>query len=201
MATKKNDRRVKYTKMVLRQSLLELMKTRPLNKITVTDICQQADINRGTFYSHYADPYDLLEQIEAELLDEIKASIERSLQVENISTLLAEIFQTIQRNSDLCKTLFSEFGDKEFLKRILYIAHDRSVQEWKASAGGAIPQEQLEWMYTFTANGSIGIIQEWVQGGMHQDVSKIAGFIERISERGMRAFFEVSQEKPASDNA
>ena len=81
----RQDRRVRYTKLVLRQSLLELMRDRPINKINVTDICERADINRGTFYAHYADQYDLLAQIENELYEEIKRSIEKSLNADTLS--------------------------------------------------------------------------------------------------------------------
>ena len=49
------DRRTKYTKSVIRQALFDLLKEKPLNKITVTDICKMADINRSTFYSYYED--------------------------------------------------------------------------------------------------------------------------------------------------
>jgi AcrR family transcriptional regulator len=77
---RKNDRRVRYTKTALKQSLLELMRDRPIEKITVKDICEKADINRGTFYAHYTDPYDLLTQIEDELFNEILKYVETSLQ-------------------------------------------------------------------------------------------------------------------------
>ena len=65
------DRRTKYTKSVIRQALFDLLKEKPLNKITVTDICKMADINRSTFYSYYEDVYALLTQIKNELIENI----------------------------------------------------------------------------------------------------------------------------------
>ena len=52
--------------MVIRESLFTLLRERPLKAITVKGLCELADINRGTFYSHYADLYDLVEQLEEE---------------------------------------------------------------------------------------------------------------------------------------
>ena len=49
MPGKKQDARVRYTKMVVKSSLLELMQTKPVAKITVTEICEKAGINRATF--------------------------------------------------------------------------------------------------------------------------------------------------------
>jgi AcrR family transcriptional regulator len=185
MKTEKTDRRVKYTKMALKQSLLELMKNQPIEKITVKDICEGADINRGTFYTHYSDPYGLLESIENELFNEILTSIESSLKVGVISLLLAEIFKSIKKNGDLCRILFSEFGDKEFLRRIVYIAHDRSIAEWKRHIPEA-DERELELLYTFYASGSVAIIQQWIQNGMKESPETIQMFIEKITNNGLQ---------------
>ena len=71
MPGKKQDARVRYTKMVIKSSLMELMQAKPVAKITVTEICERAGINRATFYAHYNDPTDLLQSIERELIDDI----------------------------------------------------------------------------------------------------------------------------------
>ena len=64
MPEKKQDARVRYTKMMIRNSLLELLRTKPIAKITVTEICEMAGINRATFYAHYSGPSDLLHALE-----------------------------------------------------------------------------------------------------------------------------------------
>ena len=69
MAGIKGNRRVLYTQKVIRESLLELLKEKDIYKVTVTDICKKADINRGTFYSHYKDAHDLLTSMENEFFD------------------------------------------------------------------------------------------------------------------------------------
>ncbi len=108
----KIDRRVKYTKMVLKQSLLELMEEKPIGKITVTDICRTADINRNTFYVHYASPIDLLSQIQDELYLEIRHSIEKISGRETVVRLLTEICRAIADNGELCKIIISEHGER-----------------------------------------------------------------------------------------
>jgi len=139
----KEDRRVRYTKMVLRESLLALMKQKAISKITPTELCRHADVNRNTFYAHYSSPYDLLIQIESELYEEIRQSIEQSLHAEKISALLIEICQSIMKNGDLCKIMFSDYGDKDFLKRIIYIALHRQTYRYKP-AGTAL-RLYLQW--------------------------------------------------------
>ena len=65
----KTDARVKYTRMVLKKALLELMQRKPINKITVKEVCERAELNRETFYAHYSVCFDLLESIEEDLLE------------------------------------------------------------------------------------------------------------------------------------
>ena len=183
----RTDRRVRYTKMVLKQSLLELMKTRPINKITVTEICELADVNRGTFYTHYTDPYDLLNQIENELFEKIHESLGRKLNFSDVSDLLVDIFEAIQENRDLCAVLFSDFGDKDFLKRIVYIAKESSIKEWKKQAPD-VDESTLDMLYIFTANGSVGVIESWIKDGMKENVRQLAELINLVSYMGMQAF-------------
>ena len=58
------DRRVRKTKKQLRQGLTQLLQTKNINEISVRELSDLVDINRGTFYLHYRDIYDLLDQIE-----------------------------------------------------------------------------------------------------------------------------------------
>ena len=68
------DARVRFTRMVIEQSFLELLREKPVSKITVTELCEKAQINRATFYKHYLDVADLLEKIEENLFDQIRES-------------------------------------------------------------------------------------------------------------------------------
>ena len=181
------DRRVKYTKMVLRENLLELMKTKPVSKISSSELCRQADINRNTFYAHYSSPEDLLSSIEQELYNEIKKEIDQSLTFDSISSMIFEICQSIQKNVALCQILFSECGDPLFLRRIMDIARDKSIGEWRKALTAA-SQTDMERLYTYFANGSIAIIQTWVQEGATEDPKHIASFIEKVSGKGLRGF-------------
>lgn len=181
MAYEKADQRVRYTKMVIKNSLLELMRERPISKVTVTDICRKADINRNTFYSHYANQFELLSSIEDELYEDIRQVAGRTMNLEGSGKLSYEICKYIKANSNICKVLFSENGNKDLLKRILYISHDFNIEKWKNEAK-QIDQKLFDDWYTFTAYGSIAIIEKWVNSGMKESPGKIAAFIDKATE-------------------
>ncbi len=181
----KTDRRVMYTKMFLRESLLELMKKKPISKITPTELCRHANINRNTFYSHYDSPEALLASIEEELYESIKHSLEQTLKTGNIPKFLTEICHAIYINGDLCKTILSDHGDKAFLKRILDLAHDKSIAAWK-SYGIKEDDDRLELLYAFSTAGSIAVIEKWMHEGMNLSPDEIASFIGKMLQSSAR---------------
>lgn len=67
----KNNRRAQYTRRQLKDALIRLLEHNSLAAITVTELCQEADVNRGTFYLHYASPAELFADIERDLVKEV----------------------------------------------------------------------------------------------------------------------------------
>ncbi len=184
MEVRKTDRRVKYTKQVLKQSLLDLMTAGPISKITVKDLCERADINRGTFYTHYQDPYDLLNQIEQELLDDIMQQLS-SLKQNSIHVMIGGILISIERNRALCRVLFSEYGDKAYLAHIIDLAKELTIVEWRKVMPN-IDENRLQYIYTFISNGSVALIQQWVQKDHGEAPNELAAFIEQLSFQCLR---------------
>ncbi|MFK4169645.1 TetR/AcrR family transcriptional regulator [Paenibacillus lautus] len=185
MPDKKTDHRVRYTKMVIKESLLKLLTERSINKVTVTDICREAGINRNTFYSHYANQFELLSTIENDLYEDIK---QVKMSSSNPQKLSYELCKYIKANKTICEVLFSGHGDKELLERILYISHDLTIERWKQELKYFDPQLFESW-YTFTAHGSIAIIKKWVSSGLKESPSKIAAFIDKATDSVSKAFY------------
>ena len=98
------DRRVRKTKKILRECLTQLLKSKKIQDITVRELTEMADLNRGTFYLHYKDVFDLLEQMEDELLISFSQLLNQ-LDATNRGVpprqVLAEIFSMARENADL----------------------------------------------------------------------------------------------------
>lgn len=180
----KNDRRVRYTRMVLKQALLSLLLERPISRITVTEIAERAGVNRVTFYAHYSDPYDLLARIESELFEAIERSIGSGLSSGSLKQILMDICTSIRENGELCRVIFSEHGDRAFLERVLNIARTESMALWQRVAPHATKRD-LERVYAFFSQGSAAVIRQWVLSGMQDAPEEIASFLERITAGGL----------------
>ena len=112
--TDKTDRRVKRTKKALRTELLKLLMIKKLNEITVKELCEAADINRGTFYLHYMDVFDLFEKIQNVMYEEIMAFIEKIVAAgsigdpETMLPVFLELFDYLAMNQDFARIAYSE---------------------------------------------------------------------------------------------
>ena len=79
MKNLENDHRVRVTKLLIRKAFTSLLSEKPIESITVKELCALAGINRGTFYTHYQDIYELLGEIEEAMVSEIDAALYRFL--------------------------------------------------------------------------------------------------------------------------
>ena len=105
MEEKVVDRRVRKTKRQLRLALMKLMADKSIKDISVRELAAIADINRGTFYIHYKDVYDLLSSLEDELADGLVAVCRRHNAKDSEGKTypyLMELYQYIEQNSDMC---------------------------------------------------------------------------------------------------
>jgi len=116
------SRKVQYTRMVLADGLIELMKTKPFDKITVRELCDLANVHRSTFYIHYEDIYALLRVIEDDALAWVYASLEELSGTyregdEAYLRSLERLSECFAKNTQL-QVLMSERGDVNFQKQV-----------------------------------------------------------------------------------
>ncbi len=179
----KTDRKSRYTRMVLRESLFELMEEMPAAKITVKDICTTADINRTTFYAHYEDKYDLIKSIEDETILWAKELIEKLMATTDERgriTVLEEILAYFADNSKRLSVLMSEQGDIRFQKQLLMLIYEKCGIVPESIKNGDIEKNEL--YYIFVINGSIGLLRSWLENPSGKSAKHIAEVINDISK-------------------
>lgn len=180
------DARVRYTKMVIKDSFAALLEKKPLNKITVKELCEAAEINRATFYRYYRDTYDLMENLEREFLEELLDAI-REPGGRSFQETLFRMLREIEKNGRLYRTLFSENGDPHFPNRIFDLCYQNSSMN-VAETFQSLSPSQRKWLYYFTAMGCGGILEQWMRGGMTEPAAEVAEFAAALMENGLRAF-------------
>lgn len=109
MPVKSLDRRARMTREILKQSLIELMKTKPIHEISIKKICETADINRSTFYHHYDSQFDLFNDILNDIGYDIIEIVRNNHSSENwMKNILRESFVYIENHRDTILVILSE---------------------------------------------------------------------------------------------
>ena len=172
------DSRVRYTKMIIKSTLIDLLKTKSISKISVKEICDTAQINRSTFYKHYNNVFDLVEKIEDELTNELRTSI---CQTKNKGTkrTLVEILELLKSDIDLYCALLSENGDRDFKRKLLEECYAELLKNFKYDLS-VLPQEKLNWVMAYLDNGAFGIIDCWIAYGMKESTEEVAEFMQML---------------------
>lgn len=176
----KESRKTRYTRMALEDSLIELMTKKPISKITIKELCENADINRTTFYSHYSDQYDLLRQIEDDALSWAKEAISGVQDIKSmqeIKNIIEKILEYFADDHKHIQVLMSEQGNIDFQKQLITLIYDYC---------GIIPfasenTDAQELYFVFIVNGSVGLIQNWLKNGLRVPAKEIAEIIYHMA--------------------
>ena len=113
----KTDARVRYTVHMIQNVFLELLKEKPVAKITVKEICEHAEINRSTFYKHYQDVYDLMEKLENEAVEAFEKLLDSYVQNETVPALVT-LLTSLRENRELLLPLLANSSNDDFMKRV-----------------------------------------------------------------------------------
>jgi len=181
---KKENRKSRYSKMVIRESLMELMKEKSILGVSVKDICDLADISRSTFYDHYKDQYDLLKQIEDETLayfEDMLNNYKDKQTKKETSQMVEEMLTYIANNGNTIHVLLSENGDLGFQKKLLYhfIMHNQITKYFSENQQS---KETMPYYSVFLVHGSIGLIQHWLKDNMTMPIPQLAKMLMKWTE-------------------
>lgn len=174
----KTDARIRYTRMVIKNSFLEILKERPVNRVTVKDVCDMAEINRATFYKHYADCYDLLDKIEDEMILELQQLVQ-DVQNKDIAVVFNKMFKKIKEDGTIYLTIASNHGDTTFPNRILNMFYEQAYPLFNGQSANSA-KEKKEWAYYFLANGCAGVLSHWINNGMKEDTEELSEYISQL---------------------
>lgn len=193
MEEKSIDRRIIRTRQVIRAALVALIEEKGLDALTVKDITKRANINRGTFYLHYRDKSDLLEQTVMDIAEECRNIILKSNELDlndyknsdEPVPIIVTLFEYFNQNVSLMRALLAIKGDLSFqrqFKKIMWSnAFEKELFIHIKKENILVPSEYL---ITYLISAHLGIIQHWLEKDRRESPQEMAFILYRLSFYG-----------------
>lgn len=179
---RKEDIRIRKTKEKLRAGLLELMKNENIEDVSVTELCRFSGVNRNTFYSHYKEPEDLLEEIENDLVEMLGETLENaSLKTMSMYSFLNSLFTLVYEQKDVCSIIFSKHGNRNFVHQVAQKVKGPVISDWISKG---ITELEANIMFSYCVTGSLGVLETWVVDGYKIPVQQISQILTALVTSG-----------------
>lgn len=187
MKVSTNDHRARVTQALIRKAFTDLMRQKPLESITISELCKYAGINRSTFYNHYTDLYDLRSHIEDQLKKEFYDALMPLLSDDTLDQMpvkiTAKLFECIRENADICQVIMGRYGDDQLLGEFVQFGRQFVMRSYRAYFGDASPR-QIEYFYTYISSGIIGLLRKWLSEELTIPPEEIAKMAEDMMIHG-----------------
>ena len=177
---KKTDRRILRTIRMLDDAMMELLEKKPVSEIGVTELCQQADINRNTFYCHYNTPQDVLRHLEARMMERIGDAISS---VSNSVEASEAVLVALSSDKRLAGVLLSENAGNHFSSRLFSLAEKCALNIMQRESSKLCSNYQAM-LSDFTVAGGAAIVKRWAKTGMEEPPEDVAMFIRTVCNLG-----------------
>ena len=188
-----NDERVIKTKKLIKTALSELIQEKGFDHVSITDLTQRANINRGTFYLHYQDKYDLLEKFENEVLDDINTNAENFIKsIKDIDILgedfsneikpfINKVFTYIKENYIIMKVILGPKSDMRFQNKIKKALNILLTEKgWDNYFDSQNTFVSKNYFISYLVSAHIGVIRQWIDSGMNESAENMAEMISKM---------------------
>ncbi len=182
---KKNEnQRIKLTKTLLKNSLIDLMHTKSINKITIKVLCENAGINRSTFYLYYVDQFALLKEIEEELLVNAMEHLKNIDSNLNNLHYLKELLYYMKANSDIFYTLLCHQENLSFQTAFI----DTAIRNLKLNVNLQCEENISDYIYRYLTMGCLSLITKWFESGFDMSPEELAEMSFRLSDNAISIY-------------
>lgn len=187
---KNRDIRVIRTQTALLEALEELIKTKKLSNITITELCTAAKINRNTFYYHYNNIFEFLDEHKKLIIDDLNeiAEISKTHNKQN----LVEVFTVLKKHPHFLNILISPNCDLDFFNEIFDVASSKASIIFSKDPNTLTNRERL--LCSYCNAGCNAVIITWIMNDMKESPEEIADFIWLSSKNGIFSLLFPNEE-------
>ena len=189
---RKRPEKTAQTKAEIREAFWRLYADKPIEKITVGEVCERAGYNRGTFYLHYRDLYELLRSIEDEILEGMTSCVEdcmKRLRADSskLSCIAAckDVVLFYERNRSYIVVLLGERGDPAFIYRLKENLKPL-WREYVVGVDSSRSEAEIDLLLEYTLSGTLFMISRWLASPNAMSARQLAHLVYDFSIKDVR---------------
>lgn len=178
----KDNQRSRITKLIMKEAYLKILSNKQSSNITVKEICENAQINRSTFYLHYNEPNDILKELENEtikMVSDYLQSIGKLKEADlNLKEYIVSFLRYVQKNDEVFRTFLIENNDPHFKRKLFDLALSFMINDFSIP----LPSEHKVLIYHFIVSGCIDVLCEWISSNYKTSEYVIADLLNKLCQ-------------------
>ena len=180
----KDNQRIALTKRLLKEALIQLLGKKDIQKVSISELCEKAGINRATFYRHYETPRNLLEDIGKDLFYEMLDNLVPPKTLEDFERYIEEMCTYLYENADLIRILIRCSSDQEVFRYIREIYALLLKEYEKAGVVLDMDPDSIRFMTTYFGGGGYFLLREWLTEDIQKTPKEIAALVYQLTCSG-----------------
>lgn len=177
------DRRYEKTEKAVKEAMIKLLKEKNLSKITVTDICNTADINRCTFYAHYESIDALHHALETEIAEKYLYALSLYNYDTDTTALLKQMLRVFQEDKELFSLMYRDGSSGLALRMIVDAMKGQTLDVWHKESD--LGYEDLDYLYTYFMTGVNAILKKWIDSDFQMPEKRLMELIDNVVKYGL----------------
>lgn len=158
----KENQRVAISKRLLKDAVLRLLNKKHIDSISISELCQEAEINRTTFYRHYQTPHDVLMDVELDYMNEFYEVPARAKSLKDMREHAVRMCKFLYDDRELVKLFIKNNTDHDFRLLFQNFSDDFLASRSVYYRGKAVDENTLRLMTTFVAYGTYSMVRQWL---------------------------------------
>lgn len=158
----KDNQRTRLSKKLFQNAILELLEEKGgIEKISVRELCARAELNRSTFYAHYTEPREVLQEAEDEILTETAEHIKKigAQMTGGGKEFISSFLRYVRDNDRVFRVLLVTAADPAFKSRFMQLSLLNLFEHMQLT----MDDEKQQYIYSYLLNGSFGILTQWIR--------------------------------------
>jgi len=169
------------TKRLMQDALIDLLSEKPIHKVTVRELCERADVNRSTFYAHYASPYDILSELEVAIIDRTISYLDEASDRNTHRNALIKLLKFYESHRNLYLLLLSNTQDGCYVDNLTKAAGSW-ISNFNAPSDKKLPPDLSAYRWNFNTAGSVKLVRDWLKSDPRISPAEMAEILMRLCE-------------------